>query len=134
MIFIIYFYYLDDKRFSLIIPFSSPNQLAQNVRESGLRVARTCQGLFDQSEGKFKIAMTWQRGEGLPQMIPEHAKVLEFVDDFPPMSANQEVKTMLLWVWCIMLVSRARRYSMFVFVVCTRKSSVTSPQQDRLRL
>ena len=40
VIFIFYFYYLDDKRFALIIPFSSSNQLAQNVREGGLRVAR----------------------------------------------------------------------------------------------
>ena len=41
MIIIFYFNYLDDKRSALIIPFSSSNQLAQNVRESGQLEART---------------------------------------------------------------------------------------------
>ena len=34
-----FFCYLDVKSVSLIIPFSSSNQLAQNVRESGQRLA-----------------------------------------------------------------------------------------------
>ena len=39
VIFFLYFNYLDVKSVSLIIPFSSSNQLAQNVRESGQRLA-----------------------------------------------------------------------------------------------
>ena len=31
------------------------------------------QGVFDQTEGKFKIAMTWQRGDGLPRAVSQHA-------------------------------------------------------------
>ena len=71
VIFIFYFNYLDVKSVSLIIPFSSSNQLAQNVRESGQR--RVHQGVFDQSEGKFKIAMTWQSGGGFPRAVSQHA-------------------------------------------------------------
>ena len=72
MIFFYILNYLDVKSTALIIAFSSSNQLAK--KSTGKWSTRGAhQGVFDQSEGKFKIAMTWQRGGGLPRAVSQHA-------------------------------------------------------------
>ena len=72
MIFFYILNYLDDTFTALIIAFSSSNQLAK--KSTGKWSTRGAhQGVFDQSEGKFKIAMTWQSGGGLPRAVSQHA-------------------------------------------------------------
>ena len=88
MIFFYILNYLDDTSTALIIAFSSSNQLAK--KSTGKWSTRGAhQGVFDQSEGRKNIAMTWQRGGGLPRAVSQHALKEDSVYDEIPMACSK---------------------------------------------